>query len=403
MSCTPISNCLACGGHELENYLDLGSQPLANAFHSADSALPRFPLSVNLCTQCYHSQLTVAVDPGMLFKHYLYVSGTSGTMKEYFLDFVNRVEGTFSGRSLRVLDIASNDGTLLEIFKRRGHTVQGVDPAVNLGGISSQKGIPTIVDFWSESLAVKMANRFDVVIAMNVLAHVPNPAGFLAGCKRVLARDGHLYIQTSQAEMLGRSEFDTIYHEHLSFFTVESFRKLAGLADFSIERGEKVPVHGGSYLWTLRHSPGETDASVLALLAAERQAGYYSKTRYSEFGGRIQAIKQRFLAKIQEYREAGFRIVGYGAAAKANTFLNFFNLQLDWIIDDNPMKVGLFTPGMNIEVVSCDRLARSEGNLLVVVLGWNFLEEILMRIRRVRKDQGGVAITCFPEIREYAL
>src|SRR5271165_1803863 len=213
MSYAPITHCLACGGSHLDPYLDLGRQPLANSYHDGSAPLDEFPLGVSVCPDCWHTQLTVAVDPDLMFKNYLYVSGTTSTLSRYFVDFVLRTERDQPlTRPLRVLDIASNDGSLLEKFKLRGHVVQGVDPADNLRSRSHAKDIPTIVGYWNEAALGQIGEQFDVIVAMNVLGHITYPAEFLALCGRALKPHGRIYIQTSQALMVKNGEFDTIYH-----------------------------------------------------------------------------------------------------------------------------------------------------------------------------------------------
>jgi len=398
---TRLDACLACGGPRLSPYLDLGAQPLANSYHDGSTALDNYPLGVSLCGDCFHTQLTVAVNPDLMFRNYLYVSGTTTTLSRYFEDFVLRAERDLgAGRPLRVLDIASNDGSLLEKFKQRGHVVQGVDPAENLRPLSEAKGVPTLVSYWDEDALRQSGGNFDVIVAMNVLAHITYPADFLALCRRALAPGGRIYIQTSQAMMVKNGEFDTIYHEHHSFFTVRSFLALAARAGLSIADIEHVPVHGMSYLVQLVQA-GEAKATAVADFAVgrmETDSGYYDPETYERFTGRALATRDKVSELVAWSRQAGYAIGGYGAAAKGMTFLNFAGLDLDYIVDDNPLKVGLLTPGRDIRVVGPDHLETAGENTVFVILAWNFYEEIMRRIQARRNNARDYYLTYFPRV-----
>lgn len=392
-----LTRCLCCNNEKLRLYADLGGQPLANSYHDGTESQHEYPLEVNVCEDCFHSQLSIAVNPDLLFKHYLYVSGTTTTLQDYFRSFVERVEQQYPQKKLRVLDIASNDGSLLEQFAKKGHEVQGVDPAENLREISAAKGVPTLVGYWDTQTARRLEHKYDVIVAMNVLAHVSNPYKFLAACREVLAEGGSIYIQTSQSEMFKRFEFDTIYHEHHSFFTTRSFRTLAERAGLKVIRGTKVPVHGTSYLWTLGAADATAEASVKEMEAEEEQSGFYELGTYRRFGEKMKLTADRVHEAIRTYMDQGYKIVGYGAAAKGNTFLNFAKLDLDFIVDDNPLKNGMLTPGRNIPIRSSDALHDIEQPLFVVVLSWNFFDEIVTRIRKVRSNGQDVYMQYFPE------
>lgn len=393
MTYKPLTECLACGSTDLEPYFDLGDQPLANSFHRGGSPQPTYPLAVNVCRRCWHTQLTVAVEPDLLFKNYLYTSGTTNTLQKYFQTFAWSVT---QGKRLRVLDIASNDGSLLEEFRVYECEVQGVDPAENLRPLSEVKGVPTHVGYWNEDTFNQIGGDWDVIIAMNVLAHVPNPAEFLALCRRALAPDGTIYVQTSQALMLKNGEFDTIYHEHHSFFTCNSFQELAARVGLYAVDIRHVPVHGTSYLMKLRHQPARTSFSVT--LKHEYDMGYYDMKTYREFAKRADITREKVHAIVNGFAAASFGIVGYGAAAKGMTFLNYANLALDCIIDDNPMKVGLYAPGSNTPIAGPEMLEES-GETLFVILAWNFYEEIVDRIKMIRSNPYDSFLTYFPQVK----
>lgn len=398
---TTLDACLACDGPRLTPYLDLGAQPLANSYHDGKSPLPAYPLGVNLCLDCFHTQLTVAVNPDLMFRDYLYVSGTTATLSRYFEDFVGRVErDAGTGRKLRVLDIASNDGSLLAKFKCRGHDVLGVDPAENLRPLSEANGVPTLVSYWNEAALDRSGGGFDVVVAMNVLGHIARPDRFLALCARALRPGGRIYVQTSQAMMVKHAEFDTIYHEHHSYFTVRSFLALAARAGLSVAAVEHVPVHGVSYLVQLTAPVvGKVRATPdFAVGRMESAAGYYDVETYQRFARRALETRDHVADLVARSRAAGYAVGGYGAAAKGMTFLNFAGIDLDYIVDDNPLKVGLLTPGRNTRVVGPEHLSRDASDTVFAILAWNFHEEIMRRIRAARHNARDRFFTYFPRV-----
>ena len=397
----PLDSCLACGGSNLTPYLDLGAQPLANSYHDGTTPLDAYPLGVGVCGDCWHTQLSVAVNPDLMFKNYLYVSGTTTTLARYFEEFVLRAERDLARSGpLRVLDIASNDGSLLEKFKNRGHEVQGVDPAENLRPLSAAKGVPTLVSYWNEAALGAIGGGFDVIVAMNVLAHITYPAAFLDLCRRALNPGGRIYIQTSQANMVKNGEFDTIYHEHHSFFTVRSFLALAERAGMSVVAIDHVPVHGTSYLVQLSSRDGgaSAHASDFAIGRTEEEGGYYRRETYERFARRALVTRDKVTELVGWARSAGYGIGGYGAAAKGMTFMNFAKLDLDYVVDDNPLKVGLLTPGMNVPIVAPESLKSRSERSLFVVLAWNFYEEIMRRIGAQRSGEGDYYLTYFPRV-----
>lgn len=336
----------------------------------------------------------------MMFRNYLYVSGTAQTLKKYFQDFVALVEFRHPNKTLRVLEIASNDGTLLEVFKSRGHQVLGVDPAKNLLPLSIKNGVETIPEFWNREIADTLIDKFDIVIGMNVFAHISDPRSFMENCLQVLKDDGEIYIQTSQSEIFRRFEFDTIYHEHHSFFTVRSFKTLIARTGGTFFRCEKVPVHGSSYLFTVKKHSMTIDPSVPSWEAQENDWGFYNQSTYETFSNKVKESAQCVREVILECQNKGMTVIGYGAAAKGNTFLNYAKIDLKYIVDDNPLKIGLLTPGMNIPIQSIEQIRKEQNPIATLVLAWNFFEEICKRILDIRNNASDIAITYFPEVKK---
>jgi len=393
--CKPMRHCLACGSGRLVTYCDLGEQPLANSYHDGTVDLPEFPLAINVCEVCWHSQLTHSVAPELLFKDYAYVSGTTATLSDYFDGFVQKVIDEFPYRCLSVMDIAGNDGSLLSKFGAKGHDVLNVDPAANLTAISEANGVTTLCEFWTVDTPNIIGKKYDALIAMNVLGHVSNPHGFLIGCRNALADGGRLWVQTSQCRWLQNGEFDCAYMEHASYFSALSFLTLAARSGLTVLSVDIPTIHGSSYLWKLGLD-GNPDPSVDALLDYENDCGLYESDTYVHFGAKAAATATWLYQVVDEYRDAGYSCVGYGAAAKAMTMLNFSQVNLDWIVDDNPMKQGSFTPGGNTPIVGVDFLERIKTPLCIVITAWNFSREIVQRIRAVRQNDDDVFVRYFP-------
>lgn len=390
-----LDHCLCCAQRPLLPVFDLGLQPLANEFHDACAPLATYPLAINFCPECSHVQLTVAVNPDLMFRHYRYVSSTSSALREYFERFVALVDEIVKARgSKKVLDIACNDGSQLAAFAAKGWQTWGVDPAKNLAPRARATGAQIVTSYWTQHVARDLGVTFDAIIAQNVLAHVSDPLAFLEACKLVMNRDTKIFIQTSQADMFERVEFDAIYHEHVSYFSIRSMRTLARRAGFTLETILITPVHGRSHVFVLGFDQeGDT---VAPLMAEEDRQGRYSIEFYRDFGNRAHRIAEKLKATI-EHELGAFRIVGFGAAAKGNTLLNFAQIDLAYIVDNNPLKQGLLTPGMNIPIHAPEQLARDERRLAILLLAWNFFDEIRDKIRLLRPGGDDVLITCFPE------
>ena len=386
--------CLCCNSTNLELLLDLNNQPLANSYHTNKEPLPEYPLGVNLCKNCYHIQLTHIVNPDLLFKNYLYVSGTTKTMRNHFEWFSNFVMEYTTPQS--VLDIACNDGSQLDCFKNKGIETFGIDPAENLYQLSS-KNHNVICDYFNE----KSYNRkFDVIIAQNVFAHNKNHKKFLDDCSNIMHDDSYLFIQTSQAELIQNNQFDTIYHEHISFFNSNSMNELAKRTDLNLIDVIKTSIHGISYLFIFSKK-NINKYLVENIIDVEKLRGLLSDKLYIEYKQNVQSVVKDFKSAVNEYKNKGFKVVGYGAAAKGMTFLNFANVILDVIIDDNPLKQNLYTPGTNTIIKPADYIKTytPEDKVLYIPLAWNFYSEIRERILKVRNNPNDLFLKYFPTLK----
>ncbi len=399
---TEISSCLACDSRRLSPFLDLGLQPLANDFTQSNIEMEVFPLTLRYCENCFHSQLSISVKPERLFRNYLYVSNTTETLREYFRWFVEKVVSDF-GNSLNVLEIASNDGSLLKVLAENGHKTLGIDPAVNLLPHVVKNGVVSICDFWPGAASDFIQYSSDLVIAMNVIAHVPNPCEFLIAARKALKPGGRIVLQTSQAEMIEKLQFDTVYHEHLSFFNVNSMEKLAERSGMTLIDAFLVPVHGRSYVWTLKAGNSEISSRLKLRRENEFESGLTNHATYSNFASGAKKIASETSEKITELRHEGYAVWGYGAAAKGNTFLNFASVRLDGFFDDNELKQGLWSPGGNVEVFHPAKMIEISEPICFVVPAWNFAKEIAQRILRLRSDERDRILLYYPSLQLFTV
>jgi SAM-dependent methyltransferase len=404
------ATCRICDATDLDPILSLGPTPLANAFlRSADEfgAERSYPLDVYFCGRCGLLQLLDVVNPEVLFRHYLYVTGTSATQIEHNRAYARAVIDRLGlGSADLVVEVASNDGTLLRAFAAQGVRTLGIEPARNLAAEASAAGIETVGEFFTGELARRLrAERgaARAVVANNVLAHVDNPGDFLAGCRELIADDGLIAIEVPYVgELLDRVEYDTVYHEHLSYFSIGSLLRLAESAALSVVRLDRVPVHGGSLRLFFSRSPGGHAPEVLALEAGERRAGLMDAARYRRFAADVEDSRTMLVDLLERLAAAGRVVAGYGAPAKGNTLLNFCRIGprlVRYTVDRNPRKVGLFTPGMHIPVRELSALTSGEDVPdHLVILAWNLAEEIMQQ-QQAYRERGGRFIVPVPRAR----
>ena len=391
-SYTTLDKCVACSGSNLEQFLDLAKQPLANNYHDGTGGGESFKLGLNLCTDCFHTQLPVSVNPKMMFDHYIYVTGTSQTLRDYcdwFAKYVTDREDIERGN---VLDIACNDGTQLDSFRNLGWKTYGVDPAKNLFDIAIEKGHMVRNAYWPISYP-----SMDVIVAQNVCAHTPTPLEFLEGVRKSLTEKGTAYIQTSQSQMYQRNEFDTTYHEHISFFSANSMQTLAERAGLVLTDIEITPIHGDSYVFVLKHPGAEVSNSVTETIRKEGKEGRHNPMFYKKFGLNAETIVSKLQDLVTRCQKEGTPVVGYGAAAKGMTVLNANDIQLDWIVDDNELKQNLLTPGTNIPIKDRSSLDIDE-HIVVVPLAWNFFDEIKSNVEEIRQNKSTQYVQYFPHV-----
>jgi SAM-dependent methyltransferase len=380
--------CRLCGTHLCNTFADLGSSPLSNAFVSPQ-ALGRpeafYPLHAYVCSECLLVQLEQVETPDTIFEDYLYLSSYSKGWLEHARRYVDDMTARLdlTPDSL-VIEVASNDGYLLKNFVAKGIGALGIEPAQNVADIASAAGIPTRVGFFGDEMGrtlVAEGYRANLVVANNVLAHVPDLNSFVAGLHHILKDDGVLTVEFPHLlQLMGKVQFDTIYHEHFSYFSLHTARQAFerhGLVVFDVD---ELPTHGGSLrVYAARESAGfEPTPRVACLLHTEERAGLHSLAAYQNFGERIDGVKASLVAFLDECRSNGKTVAGYGAPAKSTTLLNYCGVGVESIaftVDRNPYKQGRFLPGTRIPIYAPDILIEKQPDY-VIIFPWNLAAEI---------------------------
>jgi SAM-dependent methyltransferase len=404
-----IRNCRSCQSKELLPILELGSLPLANALLRHDQlneTESRFPLSLVFCADCTLVQILETVSPDVLFGHYLYFSSFSDTMVNHAKALVERLIPEYQlDKNSSVMEIASNDGYLLQFYKEQGVPVLGIEPAENIARVAEEvKGIPTLVEFFNESLAKRLAakNQFaDIVHAHNVFAHVPDPNEFVAGLKIILRPGkGVAVIEAPYlVDLVENREFDTIYHEHFSYFSLTAVNNLVQRHGLSVVNVEHVDIHGGSLRYFIAHEGVTISAAVNDLLKKEAEMGVKNYSYYQVFAERVLELREDLLALLHNLKKDGKKIAAYGASAKGSTLLNFFGIDkqfLDYVFDRSNVKQNHYTPGGQLPICSPDQLLELKPDYLLL-LTWNFKKEILEQQSEFHQS-GGRFIVPIPQV-----
>jgi SAM-dependent methyltransferase len=408
MSFAPCLTCRSCGASNLLPVLDLGEQPLANSYPAVNATEieTRYPLAIVRCGECSLVQLTGTVDPRLMFDDYPYFSSYSDTMVSAMEQLSKRLTDQLSlGEDDLVVEVASNDGYLLRHYLGSGVPVLGVEPAGNVARVAEQAGVPTVVEYFTAELGRQLAAdgfAASVLHANNVMAHVPDINDFVAGIGAVLRPTGTGVIETPYlGQFISDCEFDTIYHEHVFYYSLTAIDALVRRHKLEVVDVERITIHGGSLRVFLQHeSTAAPSQNVRAMLDEEQLTGVGNSAYYEDFARRVASIKGRTRALLKEEKGNGSRIAAYGAAAKGTVLLNHFGIDtslVDYVVDRSPHKQGRRMPGVGIPIRD-PRVLLEEQPDLVLLLAWNFADEILEQQAAYRKA-GGRFLVPIPEPR----
>lgn len=404
-------HCRFCQTPLTDSFCDLGMSPLSNAFLSADqldTMEPFFPLHAYVCSECFLVQLPEFSKPEDIFTDYAYFSSFSDSWLDHARHYSELVIARLGlDARNRVVELASNDGYLLQYFHGRGIPVLGIEPAANVAEAARAKGIPTLARFFGQTLADELVNSgqsADLIIANNVLAHAPALNDFVKGIKRLLKPKGCVTVEFPHLlALIEQNEFDTIYHEHFSYFSLTTVERIFMAQGLRIHDVEEIPTHGGSlriYAGHIGEEQPPTSGSVANLRSRERGYGLLDPVIYRRFAEGVKACKRELLSFLIKVKSEGKRVVGYGAPAKGNTLLNYCGIRsdfLDYTVDRSPHKQGLFLPGTHIPIYAPERIANTKPDYLLI-LPWNIKEEIIDQMGFIR-DWGGKFVIPIPSIK----
>jgi nucleoside-diphosphate-sugar epimerase/SAM-dependent methyltransferase len=378
------TKCRATGSDKIKPVLSLGLSPLANnLLKNIDDEAELFPLEMTYCPDSHNCQLSFVVPPAKLFDHYLYVSSTAESFRNHFKEAAEKyIEVYKLDKNSLVVDIGSNDGVFLKPLSENGIKVLGVEPAKNIAEISESHGIPTLNEYFDDEVADQILDTYgpaDLVTASNVFAHADNLKEIADCVFKILKEDGTFIVEVqSMIDMLDNVIFDNIYHEHVNYWSATSINNFFSNLGYTIVKIERINTHGGSIRVYIENNPHKIDNSVDEILALETSKGLTDYKTYLDFGKKVETIKVKTLQNIKKLKLEGKTIVGFGAPAKATTVLNYFGIStqyIDYIVEDNELKQGLFVPGVNIPIKSKENIQKDPPDY-IIVLAWNFFEDI---------------------------
>jgi SAM-dependent methyltransferase len=405
------AGCRFCGTKLRHSLVDLGMSPLCESYVSLEKANQMeafYPLHVYVCDNCYLAQLEQYVSAEHIFSEYAYFSSYSDSWLEHASRYTDMIVGRLGldGRST-VMELASNDGYLLQYFVQRGIKAIGVEPAANVAAAAEKKGVPTVVKFFGRETAGELAAQYgqvDLLIGNNVLAQVPDLNDFVGGMKAVLKPRGVITLEFPHLmRLMSENQFDTIYHEHFSYFSFLTAEKIFARHEFTLFDVEELPTHGGSLRIYGRHAGDGTrppTSRVAEMRKREEDAGFRRMETYGRFGEQVRETKRKLLEFLIRAKREGKSVAGYGAPGKGNTLLNYCGIRTDFIdytVDRNPYKQGKLLPGTHIPILHPDKIRETRPDYLLI-LPWNFKDEIMAQMSGIR-EWGGKFVVPIPEVR----
>ena len=409
----PPATCRFCGAALIDTVVDLGMSPLCESYLRADqlnSMEPFYPLHVYVCHACYLAQLEQYVSPEEIFTEYAYFSSYSDSWLDHAKRYTDMiVERLKLGRGSLVMELASNDGYLLQYFVQKGIKAIGVEPAANVAAVAEKKGVPTVVKFFGRESSKELAAKYsqvDLLIGNNVLAQVPDINDFVGGMKTILKPGGVITMEFPHLmRLMDENQFDTIYHEHFSYFSFIAAEKIFAHHGLTLFDVEELPTHGGSLRIYGRHDSDKSKPvgeRALEMRKREHDAGFARMETYRNFEEQVKETKRKLLEFLIGARRQGKSVVGYGAPGKGNTLLNYCGIRSDFIdytVDRNPYKQGKFLPGTRIPILHPDKISETKPDYLFI-LPWNFKDEIMAQMSGIRA-WGGKFVVPIPQVTVY--
>lgn len=379
-----LDACRTCLSSDLTLFLPMGNHPPANMFVRPEELAkdqPAYPLNTQACLNCGLIQVADQI-PADFFRHYLYVPSGAATMHTHFAELAQVLEKRAQGGL--IVDIGCNDGLMLSAANKQGSKTLGIDPAANLAELAKANGVDVHVAYFNPQTAQEVLDKHgpaQVISTTNTFNHIGDLHTFMTGVKILMAEKGTFVIEVPWAKaIVETNEFDNVYHEHVSEMSLLSVVKLGAFFDLEVVDVHKLPVHGGSMRIFMRNSSANEEPSQIVshMLAEEKAAGLTQQATYDDFAARVEKMREELLSQLSHLKKSGLKIAGYGAPAKGNTLLNYFRIgteTLDFLVDRNPLKQGLYSPGMKIPIYGTEAIAQEKPDILLV-LAWNFFDEI---------------------------
>ncbi len=391
-------NCRFCHSKNVEKVIDLGIVPLAGGFLTNKNQFKiekKYPLQLNFCKDCFLLQVNISINPNILFKNYFYFSSNIKTLVDHFKKNAKDFSKMFRTEKIFVVEIGSNDGSFLEAMKKQGHDVLGIDPAENVAPLAIKKGVPMIVDYFNEKIAMKIVKKFgkaDLIFSSNTLAHIEDMRSVFEGIRYLLSSKGILVFEVHYLpDLIKKVQYDMIYHEHQYYYSLHTLQIFLDKFDLFIYDAKKIPIHQGSIQVYVKKSKGTQNKRLINLIKQEKLDKINKTQTYRLFNKKIQQAKDQLLQFIKQIISNNKSIAGYGASGRGTIISNFCNLtkeKVSYVVDDSLVKIGAYMPGTHQEIVSAKILRSEERPDYTILFAWSFSKEILTKNKQYLKSGG---------------